>query len=110
MTDTEIGEAMAIRDELTDPRAYALVAKMLNEIIERQRDATLAARDLPVSIPEPGTDAARLLLANRLLKTRLSEAETNELRLIHEIDEKEAEVKRLKFALDATLKTLRAAP
>lgn len=107
MTDTEIGEAMAVRDDMTDPRAYALVAKMLNEIIERQRDAALAARDLPVSIPEPGTDAARLLIANRMLKNRLAESETRELRFLQEIDEKEAEVKRLKFALDAALTTLK---
>lgn len=48
----------------------------LGEYAALRADLKAAAGDLPVPMPEPGTDMARLLSANVLLRRRVSELES----------------------------------
>lgn len=44
--------------------------QMAEELLKRREDEAVAAGELLVPIPEPGTDIARLLVANRLLSQK----------------------------------------
>ena len=45
------------------------------KLAQLESDREAAAKDLPVPMPEPGTDMARLLSANVLLRRRVAELE-----------------------------------
>ena len=50
-------------------------AAAIASVAELESDLESAAKDLPVPMPEPGTDMARLLSANVLLKRRVAGVE-----------------------------------
>lgn len=49
--------------------------RLVGRLTTLEKDLEAAAGDLAVPLPEPGTDVARLLMANRLLRNRVSELE-----------------------------------
>ena len=71
--DAERERAERMRHERNLKVDEVLAANEELEIVRAERDVLaedlrLAAGDLPIALPEPGTDAARLVVANRLLR------------------------------------------
>lgn len=56
------------RDEL-----FSTCASLRDELDKMREDLRFAAGDLLMALPEPGTDAARLVQANRLMRARAEE-------------------------------------
>jgi len=61
--------------------------KMKEDLVKYEQDARDAAGECRVEIPEPGTDAAKLLKANIMFRRKMAELETENLKLLAEIDE-----------------------
>lgn len=51
------------------------IAKLEAKLKMYRKDYEIAAGECLVDVPEPGTDMARLLVANRIMKTRIQELE-----------------------------------
>jgi hypothetical protein len=70
-------------------------------------DLRQAAGDLPIALPEPGTDAARLVLANRIMRRERDEAqaEVGRLREVLELAHREGNTRAVREAITRALKT-----
>jgi len=71
--------------ELVDLRAE--VVRLKAQLVKYEQDYRAAATEFRVPVPEPGTDAARLMIDARLARKRASDLETENLRLLAEIDD-----------------------
>lgn len=90
MTPERIVEIRARLEKASSKISVRLVtdvADLLAEVERRIEDTRIAAGECRVQIPEPGTDAARLLSGNVLLRTALRRAEQETLEAAQELDE-----------------------
>jgi len=78
----------------------------LNELERLREDWRIGAGECRVVIPEPGTDAARLLSGNVILRQALRRAEQRELEALAEVDELRVERDSLRTANERALVVL----
>lgn len=84
-------DAAFLANARTDvPALVAEVRRLRAELAKRDEDARIAAGECRVAIPEPGTDAARLLLRSKALHEALNKEELAHLKSLAELDETRA--------------------
>lgn len=82
-TDSNIATIKELTNIICTPIVRADFARELEcEVIELKNDIELAAGELRVPIPEPGTDMARVMIANRIMRNERDKArnELNDMR------------------------------
>jgi hypothetical protein len=61
-----VSQYASLREELAVARE--IEKKLKNELAEARRDIEMAAGELMVAMPEPGTDMARVMHANAMMR------------------------------------------